>query len=363
MSEFVLEVLPASDGDCLLLSYGETKERLSHVLIDGGRVGTWKYLKPILSRIADLEQSLELLVLTHIDADHISGLNQMLNGECPITPDAVWHNGYEQLNSLGEPELEGTLGFKGADAYSNWLNAKGWAVNEHVGGRPVCIEECEVTETPGGLKLTLLSPDHFKLRKLKSDWDRWRDGQDDPTHAGKHQDEGALGGAGIGEQPRVPVTLEVEKLALPSKSDPSVTNGTSIAMIAEYAGRRVLLAADAHADLLEKRISEKMGDNGKYKIDLFKLPHHGSKANLTDKLLRMIDCSRFVVSTNGTRFQHPDPEAIARVLKFSPKKRKQLFFNYASEYTRPWDDSVLRIEWNYECIFPVRPEGGLTVEV
>ena len=48
-------------------------------------------------------------------------------------------------------------------------------------------------------------------------------------------------------------------------------------------------------------------------VDVLKLPHHGSHANVSLDLLRTLDCARYLFSSNGAHTRHPHPEAIARV--------------------------------------------------
>ena len=50
---FDLTIFPAAEGDCLLLSWGGDRDTLHYALIDGGRTGTWKHLKPALGLIAN----------------------------------------------------------------------------------------------------------------------------------------------------------------------------------------------------------------------------------------------------------------------------------------------------------------------
>ena len=76
---FKLTAFPASDGDCLLLSYGVSPAK--HVLIDGGRTSTYSFLRPALRRIVEANKRIELLVLTHIDADHIEGFLPLVTDE------------------------------------------------------------------------------------------------------------------------------------------------------------------------------------------------------------------------------------------------------------------------------------------
>jgi uncharacterized protein (DUF486 family) len=57
---------------------------------------------------------------------------------------------------------------------------------------------------------------------------------------------------------------------------------------------------------------------------MFKVPHHGSKGNVTADLLNHFDCRHFLFSSNGERFGHPDRAAVARVI--ADKSAKTLHF-------------------------------------
>ena len=129
--------------------------------------------------------------------------------------------------------------------------------------------------------------------------------------------------------------LDVEALSGPSGHDSTPPNGSSIAFIAQYGEKKVLLGADAHPDVLLTALTALAGADGRCAVDLVKLPHHGSRANVTREVLEKLDCRRFAISTSGAVFGHPDPEAIARVLKFAGEGRKFLYFNYASSARSP----------------------------
>ncbi|MDI5925227.1 hypothetical protein QBK93_11135 [Rhizobium leguminosarum] len=110
----------------------------------------------------------------------------------------------------------------------------------------------------------------------------------------------------------------------------------------------MLLAADAHPSVLAASI-ELLPSNER-RFDLAKISHHGSKANLTRSLIGVLDCSRFAISTDGSRHHHPNPEAIARLLSANTK-RKRFYFNYRHEEAAVWDDDELKRNFNYECEF------------
>ncbi len=101
---------------------------------------------------------------------------------------------------------------------------------------------------------------------------------------------------------------------------------------------------------------------GPTRLDAFKLPHHGSKANVDRELLERVTCRRYLVSTSGAVFGHPDREAMARVIKFGGPT-PTLCFNFASAKNRVWDDDTLRADHGYATVYPEAGEEGLAVEL
>jgi beta-lactamase superfamily II metal-dependent hydrolase len=72
-----LHVVQAEYGDRLILESGVGKNSTT-VLIDGGPYQAFeKHLKPTLQRLP-LNSKLDLVVLSHIDNDHIIGLVDLL---------------------------------------------------------------------------------------------------------------------------------------------------------------------------------------------------------------------------------------------------------------------------------------------
>ena len=350
MSIFRLTMLPAAEGDSLILSYGEDGEKPRHILIDGGRKATWPKLRSTLKEIADRGEEIELLILSHIDADHIDGLLEMAEDEAlPATPKALWYNGYDQLKGLVPAGGLQPSGFRAADEYSLAIAKKGWAPNAEFEGKALFLETHSEPFDYAGLRFTLVSPSRAKLWKLWTEWEKWRD-----THP--------VGLAPMGKRP-MPATLDVEKLSGPSGHDSTAPNGSSIAFIVEYGKKRVLLGADAHPDVLLKALTALAGDDARCEVHLAKLPHHASRANVTRDVLEKLDCTRFAISTSGAVFGHPDPEAIARVLKFGGPGPKTLYFNYASERTLPWRDEKRERDYEYSCVYPAAEGEPLVIDI
>ena len=82
MPIFKLAMHPASEGDALMLSWGEDGQ-LHHALVDLGRTGDYRALKPLLQEIG----TFELFTISHIDADHIEGAVPLARPPVELAPE------------------------------------------------------------------------------------------------------------------------------------------------------------------------------------------------------------------------------------------------------------------------------------
>lgn len=103
-----LHVVQAEYGDCFILESKSGNDSVN-VLIDGGPYQTFeKHLKPTLQKLP-LNGKLDLVVLSHIDNDHIIGLIDLLEelkterekGEKElIKVGKLWHNSFNDIFEL-----------------------------------------------------------------------------------------------------------------------------------------------------------------------------------------------------------------------------------------------------------------------
>jgi hypothetical protein len=323
----VIEALPVAHGDCLVVSYGTPPQR---ILVDGGPAH--RYEAALHTRLRELpadQRHFELFVVTHIDADHIDGgviLLQELEA-LGVQLDDVWFNGWPQLASRGATQGEFLDALLQNEKWNSLFDGKAVVLGPD-GRLP------EPVTLPGGAVLTLLSPDYGGLRKLANHWDK------------AVRDAGGCPGDDVAFRQRLaaraiyqpPSTRGAKAVTL--GRDNAVANGSSIAFLLEFDGSSCLLTGDAHADVLTASLQRLAAERDveRVPVDVVKLSHHGSQQNISPELLRSIDCRRFLVSTNGDIFQHPDPSSIE--LLADVVGDCEVIFNYANETVTRWEKTL-----------------------
>ena len=359
---FRIEMLPAGHGDALWIEYGNELET-NRILIDGGTVSTYPHLLQRVEQVPGNERYFELVVLTHVDADHIEGLLRLFaDNPIPCKPDRVLFNGWRQM----EP-AHGLLGPLQGEFLSALLAVRArdaWKAE----GPPLVVPDdgpLPVINLRGGMKLTLLSPSWPKLKAMADEWRKtidkagFKPGDLDAAWAilaGKKKflpEEGLLG-----------ATPELdEKLREGFRPDHAKANGSSLAFLAEYGGKSALLLGDAHPDVIHDSLRRLCQERNQEKlaVDVVKLSHHGSKNNTSPEMLEGLDCSRYLVSTNGSHFDHPDEICMQRVIQFG--KPGELVFNYDSDFTRPWHSGDAPGKHGYVARVRAKDDVSIVTEV
>lgn len=324
------------------------------MLVDGGVASSYDTLRTALARIPQDrhgQRVIDLLVVTHIDCDHIEGIIRLLCDQViRLAPRDVWFNGWPQLRRSGTGDLSPEQG----EWLGSLLTRGGIAWNEAFAGedrRRVAVPDGGPLprRSINGLDLILLSPNPPALDRLRRQW-------------------GEVIRAAGGVPGNIDAAISqleqkgwlVDPSILGAGPDDSLTNETSIALVAAYEGHQLLLTADAHRDVLTTSLRRLAGEDGSPEapvpIGLCKLPHHGSIRNIDGGFLRAISCRRFLVTTSGARFQHPDRAAINLVIDSVPGA--EIIFNYESRTTAPWARSEDQQRRGYTARFP---KNGRTV--
>lgn len=351
-----LQLLPARQGDAIWIRWTDGP-RTRQLLVDMGTTGVGKKLRDRLNALPADQREFDLLVVTHIDADHIGGVLACLveNPETPVVIHDVWFNGLDHLVPPRPRTLEDQGGVQGKQLM-DWLGARKW--NAAFEGGRVCADDNRSVSF-GELKLTVLGPTQQRLAALAPRWAK------DLVEAMKKKDDrvstGRLEAQGRAK-PKAPELPDVAALdalaALARGGDKSEPNGSSIALLVEHPDARILLAGDAFASDLVTALSAR---NAPIALDAVKLPHHGSKENVTKELLEVIDCPLYLFSTDGTQFFHPDAAAVASVIAHGKRTRPdvELGFNCTSDYSGWWNNEDWKSRFGYRTQYG--DADGLTI--
>ena len=352
-----LEALPAAQGDALLLTWGGSRAPTT-MLVDGGPWSTYKALRARIEQLP-APRRIDVLVVTHIDGDHIEGVIRLLRDRraLALSIGDVWFNGWPQLQRLSE--RSDLLGTEHGEFLGALLSRSDIPWNTGCEA-PLAVPDDappRILDLPGGARATVLGPLLGDLRRLRKEWSTalqtsgWRPGD---TERALSELEG-----------RRRLRASKDLLGGDPGTDSSLPNRTSTVLLLEADGARVLLTGDAHGDTLAHVVglAARAAGSDALQVDLVKLPHHGSPANVTEAFLATVDTRRFLFSTSGAYYKHPGGTTVQRVLDRADGAGGpvELLFNYDSATTRGWSSEPWAGRRSYAARYPGAGEAGLLV--
>jgi hypothetical protein len=326
---FSLEALRARHGDSLLLHYGTTKKPAA-VLIDGGPGAAWgESVRPRLTemrerlkglgRIKDGDPlPLQLVMVSHVDDDHIGGLLGLTDdllrptGDVLVETKGLWHNAFEDLTKDEDGPAELAAVAPGPDAAAVLASVNqgrrlksdaellGWKINSGFGNaKPKLVKAPEqggrTVKLDQNTSLLLVAPRADQIEGLRKEW---------------------------AEQLRKQRKGTAKPAELVEYLDESPYNLSSIVCIAKQGKRSMLLTGDARGDhVLEALDAAGATKAGKLHVDILKLPHHGSIRNVKDDFFERITADHYVISANG-RDGNPESETLELIAKARGAKAK-----------------------------------------
>ncbi|WP_147271037.1 ComEC/Rec2 family competence protein [Leclercia sp. W6] len=300
-------ILKAGKGDSILLSWEG-----NHMLIDSGIPSTLrKSRNSCLPPIKDIE----FYLLTHIDYDHIGGFLNILSKaqRKDLHPDLVLYGNTLELIRYKDNDEVGFHHGSSLSKLISSLNIKNKALCE---GDTLFIRN---------VKITVLSPTLEHIKALRDKWIA----VEKELHKKEYSDDYV-------SIVRKKTKIDINVLPLDSVKDPinDILNSSSIACLIEYKRKKMLMLGDAHPEVVSQKLKEVLKNRKieKLNIDLVKISHHGSKHNTTWELLSLINCNRFIISTDGSRpYNHPNIETIIKIIINAIKAgfhKLYLYFNY-----------------------------------
>ena len=171
-----LRVFQSGKGDCMLLTGADGR----NVLIDGGMRDAYsEHVAPALGKLRDNKETIDVIYVSHIDQDHISGVLELMDDEVawrihefqlandnpshkepasarPPKVRAIWHNAFHQQINKNTKEIEEMLAASAAILSGS----------ENVVVREIASQQRElVTSIAEAIQLTMrVSPEQLGIK-------------------------------------------------------------------------------------------------------------------------------------------------------------------------------------------------------
>ena len=327
-------------------------------------------MRPLLHK----ERKIDLVVLSHIDNDHILGLLDLFediktNKESKkgqvIHVGSLWHNSFSDImgenrnNSLLMRKLFLSKQFSAVTLKSNKIHIpvidalKGVGegrdlrklsqslripINSQFGGDQIVVGDKDKTVKVGNMTFSVIGPTQKNLDKLRKIWNDW-----------------------LRKHPKISVDFQVLQAL-----DASIANLSSIMFIVEYHGKKILFTGDGLGDDAVDMMSERglFNSEGEYHVDVMKVPHHGSERNASVEFFNTVTADTYVISANG-RDDNPSLATLKWIIESKRKKNKiiKIFLTNRTDKT----DKILQIydqdKFNYQFHFLEKGSHSLEIQL
>jgi len=331
MTAVIFEALNAGHGDCLLLRLPGPADAEELILVDGGprlaKCADGQSFRPtgeLIRRLGMLASGvppaimLDAVVCTHIDDDHIAGIEwlyQCLSGDQKLTAGApeisaptLWFNSFSKLIKPVEAQAAALLAttpkaiaasVRQGESLTSAAVKIGAAINPGAQGGLITAGY----QPPGfhQAQVSVVAPNEAALRRLQK---AWLDDLEEKKAKLK------------------PGTAAITASLPAAKLDQAIPNLSSIAMLVECGGKTILLTGDARGDHILAGLQEMNKlNNGKLHVNLLKVPHHGAEGNNPPEFLEAVTADHYVFCANG-KDQNPDPPVLELVAAQAKAGRK-----------------------------------------
>jgi beta-lactamase superfamily II metal-dependent hydrolase len=325
-----IKFLHALNGDAILISFKEG-ENQRNILIDGGMPATYiqkgkngkpEYgeLKGTIDVIRERNEKIDLLILTHVDDDHIGGVLKWFekDEDAHKLIGKVWFNSGRLISEyFDEEEEKENLITMYPDESTLTSIGQGVKFEDYVEKNGIWDRKIMIASEYFehlNVKFKILSPSLDKLKLLLGKWEKEApESLDTATPKDDYN-----------------LTLSEHIANDKFKEDDSIHNGSSIAFIMTIENKNFVFLADAHPTVVTNSLKGFGYSKGKpLKAELVKISHHGSKANNSVEMLELIKTTKYIISTNGDKHAHPNKQFLARLA--STNSDCDVFFNYPEQ--------------------------------
>lgn len=343
---FNIRLLKALNGDCIILSYGENEKY--NILIDGGYGRSCcRELNSLVQGIKEKQEKINLLILTHIDFDHIEGILYLFsqkNFDFSVI-EKMWFNfGKRMCETLNIDEKGKEIILYDNDAKISWRQGKD--LEEKL--KETSVEwEAVVKEQDvfflGETKITVLSPTIEILKRFAQEEEKVKKKEVKISYEDDNE-----------------CNKKIEEIcAQEFEGNVTLANRSSIAILLEYKKLSLLFLGDAESKIIENSL-QRLGysKENKIKVNYCKVAHHASRHNTSSELIQMIDCSNYIISTQQGAHGRPNKECLSRIV-FNSQKPVKFYFNYEINIDKFFSKEEIE---KYKMQFVIMDEAGIILE-
>lgn len=377
-----LRIYQSDKGDCLLVS-GDAG---GHILVDGGmRKAFQDHVRADLGKMAAKKEALDLVYVSHIDQDHISGVLELLdsvmawriyeyrkeqgaNVKAPKFPKMpaireIWHNAFSDVLQENAGSVERLLAQSSLVlGLASDLKLQEFALKHHelaysVGeaiqvSQRVSTSQLNIplntqfngqlimSRSPakreariGKMNIYVIGPLPSEVERLRDEWNTWLRKYKDQIRKLKQEAEADARSIGNSAD-RIRDFLAARVDELGKREKVTTPNLASVMLLLEEGTAKVLLTGDGHwEDILNGLEHHKKFDaKGKLHVDVLKVQHHGSEHNHNVNMAERVTADNYIFCGNG-KHDNPDTRVVKLICeshrKVRPKDTFTLWFNCA----------------------------------
>lgn len=369
-----IKAFPARGGESILIRLEGINK--TNILIDCGYKSTYKLIKQELMKIKERGEQLDLLILTHIDNDHINGarsiLQDYIDGNiCDILE--IWINDYFRICNLKtdkedesniealallqkiikqqypiDPQEygENNVGYKEANILTEYLsNIKVKdKINSKFDGEAICIDDkynLKNITINEDIEITLLGPRKKILIDLIEEWNEYLKKKGFKNEITKSRELAKSFELfyinNMNQELKISSKTEncaaqlenIEDMISFNEFKLDTINRSSISFILNFHDKKFLFLGDSSPIDYDEMLSyiSKQNEDKKIQFELIKVSHHGSKFDTSRDLFNYVTSKKYLILTNGNGYDHPDLEVIAKII-LNQDDKKEILFNY-----------------------------------
>lgn len=315
--QYEFHIIDVKDADALVINYkANDNDRWWTAVIDAGNVDDSEKVKDLIRHIETGRYIIDYAFCTHPDKDHKGGFFNLLTDNkvdirefCLLRPDDAVRKDFRRLN-YDPKELQKAakdLYNHPNDGTRNLIDEIGYYSHHY---------NLIIGQDVVGMPIKMVGPhdDYFTTAAFEM-VDNFAELEDESPFENYAPDE-------------LPTDKEA-KSVMDEKKEESATNKSSMILLFHPQGRNFLLAGDSCSASIHQAID----DYPELVGCTLKVPHHGSKRNLTTEVIDLLKPCQSVISCKGTK-KHPNSAVVHFLSKygdvFSTSKSGTLTYYYPS---------------------------------